>query len=77
MPYEEKKQEDNFKLIKILTSIDFSKKVGHKLNSSELGELCKLLKYCFRKKGDKVCTAGEADGRFYILLRGKVMLSHR
>jgi hypothetical protein len=72
---DEKEIEETIQLRKILTNIDIQGKIKCKLTTSELFELCRDVKYCFRKKGDLVCTEGEKDDRLYIILRGKVHLS--
>jgi hypothetical protein len=37
-------------------------------------ELCKLFNYEYKNKGDKICSVGDRDNKFYIILRGKVAL---
>ena len=69
---DEKEVEETIKLRKMLTNIDIQGKIKCKLNTSELIELCRDVKYCFRKKGDLVCSEGEQDERMYLILRGKV-----
>ena len=71
----EKEVEETIKLRKILTNIDIQGKIKCRLNTAELVELCRDVKYCFRKKGDRVCTEGEKDDRMYLILRGRVHLS--
>ena len=72
---DEKEVEETIKLRKILTSIDIQAKLNCKLNTNELVELCRDVKYCFRKKGDLICAEGEQDERMYLILRGKVQIS--
>jgi hypothetical protein len=72
---EEKEVEETIKLRKILTNIDLPGKIKCKLNTAELVELCRDVKYCFRRKGDRVCTEGEKDDRMYLILRGRAQLS--
>ena len=69
---DEKEVEETIKLRKILLNIDLPGKIKCKLNTAELVELCRDVRYCFRKKGDRVCSEGEKDDRMYLILRGRV-----
>ena len=60
---------------KVFNSMDIKKYLNVKFTQAEMFELSKSIRYCFRKKGDKVCTAGEKDNRLYFILRGKVKMS--
>lgn len=37
-------------------------------------ELCRHFRYSFKKKGQKICTAGDKDDTLYLILRGKIAL---
>ena len=61
---------------KIFKEIDFYNFAKlHELTVSELSELNKCVNYGYRKKGEKICTAGHKDDSLFIILLGKVALS--
>lgn len=71
---DEKQSEETILVRKWLADFDFCKKIGKELNLNELKELSKDIRYCFRKKGQKLLSAGLQDDRMYFILRGKVKL---
>jgi len=62
-------------LHQILKEVELPKKIPYKLNREETTDLCREMKHIFMRKGDKICSAGDHDNRFYIILRGKVLLT--
>lgn len=60
---------------KLLKDINFYNIIGYELVNNEKFELCKGFEHVFMKKGHKVCSAGDKDDKFYIVLRGKVAFS--
>lgn len=61
------------KMFKEIDFYNFAKL--HELTVSEMSELNKCVTYGFRKKGEKICTAGIKDESLFIILLGKVALS--
>ena len=74
-PDSEKQVEETIMMRKVFHSMDIKRYLSVKFTQAEMFEFTKSIRYCFRKKGDKVCTAGEKDNRLYFILRGKVRMS--
>ncbi len=56
----------------LFKDIDFKSILNQDLVPGEIYELCRHVRHCFRKKGEKICMQGIKDDKFFIILRGKV-----
>ena len=68
----EKQPEETVMTRKWLTEMNFAKMIGKEFNQNEIKEISKEIRYCFRRKGQKLLQAGLKDDRLYFILRGKV-----
>lgn len=60
---------------KVLQDLDFASIVGLDLNTNELIAFSLNTKSIFRRKGEKIFSAGDRDDKFYLIVRGKVAFS--